>query len=266
MKPYNANLPLSESLNDKSIYCYGAYELDYWLIDNWGQGRQSKTLFYTIDQKGSDIVLGIPGLRQLKIFFDPEAEQWRFKVNVGNLRVEEPNTFIKNIETEPNVFAIMCAAISRGEQENGRDPELSQELLKYNDVFSNNMANTLLIFKEGDHAIEIEEGKSSPYKPLYNLSQTELSKLRRYLENALHKRWIRHSIFSAGAPILFVSKKDDGLRLCVDYKGLNAVTIKNRHPLPLIIEILDRLCGAKIFTKLDLKNAYHRIRIRSGDE
>lgn len=61
-------------------------------------------------------------------------------------------------------------------------------------------------------------------------------------------------------------KKDGGLCLCVDYWGLNAVTVKNQHQLPLITETLDRLCGAKVFTKLDLKDAYHRIRIREGDK
>ncbi len=61
-------------------------------------------------------------------------------------------------------------------------------------------------------------------------------------------------------------KKDGGLRLCVDYRGLNAVTICNRTPLPLISETLDRLRRSKMFTKLDLKDAYHRIRIRGGDE
>ena len=66
--------------------------------------------------------------------------------------------------------------------------------------------------------------------------------------------------------MLFVPKKDGGLRLCVNYRGLNAITIKNRHPLPLITETLDRLCGSKCFTKLDLKDAYHRIRIKADDE
>ena len=90
--------------------------------------------------------------------------------------------------------------------------------------------------------------------------------LRDYLEQALSKGWIRHSTSPAGAPILFVPKKDGSLRLCVDYRALNNITIKNRHPLPLIDETLTRLTRAKYFTKLDLKDAYHRLRIKQGDE
>jgi Reverse transcriptase (RNA-dependent DNA polymerase) len=70
----------------------------------------------------------------------------------------------------------------------------------------------------------------------------------------------------AGAPILFVPKPDGSLRLCVDYRALNKVTVKNRHPLPLISETIDRMQGAKIYTKLDLRDVYHRIRIKPGDE
>lgn len=211
-------------------------------------------------------MLGIPALSQLQILLDPATAQWRFKVDAGKLQVDESAQFTQAIEREPNVFAIVCAAIARGEQEDVKSPELSKELLKFEDIFSNEMAGVLPAFKQGDHAIEIEEGKESPYGPLYNLSQTELSELRRYLEDSLQKGWIRRSTSSAGALILFVPKKDDGLRLCVDYRGLNAVTVKNRHPLPLITETLNRLCGVKVFSKLDLKDAYHRLRIREGDE
>ena len=69
----------------------------------------------------------------------------------------------------------------------------------------------------------------------------------------------------AAAPIHFAKKKDGGLRLCVDYRALNAGTIKNRYPLPLISEMLDRVGGARFFTKLDLRGAYHLIRIKEGD-
>ena len=98
---------------------------------------------------------------------------------------------------------------------------------------------------------------------------TEISVIAESVINrfpCMAKGWIRRSTSLAGALIMFVPKKDGGLRLCVDYRGLNKVTIKNRTPLPLISETLDRLRRAKVFTKLDLKDAYHRIRIRSGDE
>ena len=119
--------------------------------------------------------------------------------------------------------------------------------------------------RSNKHAIKVT---GTPlFGPLYNLSSSELDELRLYLDGALTKGWIRRSTSPAGAPILFVPKKGGGgLRLCVDYRGLNQVTVKNRCPLPLISETLDRLQGCKFFTKLDLKDAYHRIRIKAGDE
>jgi hypothetical protein len=90
--------------------------------------------------------------------------------------------------------------------------------------------------------------------------------LREYLDTALKKGWIRISKSPSAALILFVPKKDRGNRLCVDYYGLNKVTIKNRYPLPLISKLLDRLGHAKVFSKLDLCNAYYRLHIKEGDE
>ena len=89
--------------------------------------------------------------------------------------------------------------------------------------------------------------------------------LRTYIKDVLAKGWIRPSKSPVGAPILFVLKKDRRLRLCVDYRSLNKVTIKNRHLLPLINKTLDRLNSTKIFTKLDLKDVYYRIRIQDSD-
>ena len=101
---------------------------------------------------------------------------------------------------------------------------------------------------------------------IYNMSPAELKALDDYINEALRNGWIRESKSPAGAPILFVPKKNGELRLCVDYRGLNAITVKNRYPLPLINELLDRLHGSTVFSKIDLRNAYHRIRIREGDE
>ena len=105
-----------------------------------------------------------------------------------------------------------------------------------------------------------------PQMPIYNLSQKELQILREYLDNALTKGWIRLSKSPSGAPILFVPKKDGSMRLYVDYRGLNKITTKNRYPLPLISELLERLSRAKIYSKLNLRDAYYRIRIREGNE
>ncbi|TPX54573.1 hypothetical protein PhCBS80983_g05887, partial [Powellomyces hirtus] len=87
-----------------------------------------------------------------------------------------------------------------------------------------------------------------------------------YLEENLAKEFIRPSRSSAAAPILFVKKKDGSLRLCVDYRGLNAITKKNRYPLPLIPALLDWVRGARCLTKIDLHGAYNLVRMRAGDE
>ena len=89
----------------------------------------------------------------------------------------------------------------------------------------------------------------------------ELETLKAYIETNLANGFIRPSKLPAGAPILFNRKSDDSLRLCLDYQGLNNLTIKNQYPLPLIGELLDRLGKAKQFTQLDLTSAYHQMRI-----
>ena len=143
-------------------------------------------------------------------------------------------------------------------------PKLSEKLREYEDVFSIEEADRLPSHEGRDYAIETTAEPS--FDPLYNLFNTELAALRTYLDDILAKGWIQHSTSLAGFLILFVLKKNNGLRLYVDYRELNKVTIKNRHPLSLISETLDRLNEVKRFTKLNLKDAYHRIRIRKGDE
>ena len=86
------------------------------------------------------------------------------------------------------------------------------------------------------------------------------------MKNALIKNWIKHSVSFANASILFVFKKNDNLRLCVNYRKLNAITIKNRHSLSFITKILNRFNNAKKFIKLNLKNAYHRIKIKINNK
>ena len=106
----------------------------------------------------------------------------------------------------------------------------------------------------------------SSFGPIYSLSDLELKALSTWLKENLDKGFNQPSTSPAGAPILFVKKKNGSLRLCVDYRALNNITIKNRYPLPLIAEALDRLRSATIFTKLDLRGAYNLVRVKEGDE
>jgi hypothetical protein len=112
----------------------------------------------------------------------------------------------------------------------------------------------------------LKEGLTPPFGPLYSLSRHELEALKEWLEENLSKGFIRTSSSPAASPILFVKKGDGSLRLCVDYRGLNEGTIKDRYPLPLIQETLMRLSRAKYFTKLDVRGAYNLVRMREGDE
>jgi hypothetical protein len=133
-------------------------------------------------------------------------------------------------------------------------------------VFEKKNADTLPQHRPYDCGIELQEGAQPPFGPIYSLSQNELVALQDYLDENLVKNFIRHSKSHAGAPIVFVKKKDGSLRMCVDYCGLNKVTIKNQYPLPLISGLLNQLGQAKIHTKIDLRGMYNLVRIKEGDE
>ena len=143
---------------------------------------------------------------------------------------------------------------------------LPKQYHEYLDVFSRKEADTLPPHRPYDHAIKLKEGQQPPSSTLYGMSRDEILELRRYLDENLAKGFIRASRSHAASPVLFVKKPGGGLRFCVDYRGLNALTVKNRYPLPLISETLNRLSRAKIFTKLDIISAFNRLRIREGDE
>lgn len=101
---------------------------------------------------------------------------------------------------------------------------------------------------------------------MYPMSQDELRVLKKYLDDNLAKGFIRPSSSPAASPVLFARKPGGGLRLCVDYRALNAITIKNRYPLPLIQETLSRICQAKVYNTLDIIAAFNKIRMAGGEE
>ena len=145
--------------------------------------------------------------------------------------------------------------------------KILDEYSDFTNVFSKEKALVLPEHTEfNENAIDMEDGKQPLYRPIHSLGPLELETLKTYIETHLKTGFIRPSKSPAGAPILFDKKPDGSLRLCVDYRGLNNLTIKNRYPLPLIGESLDRLGQAKRFTQLDLTSAYNRMKIKEGDE
>uniref|UniRef100_A0A8C5MC00 Gypsy retrotransposon integrase-like protein 1 n=1 Tax=Leptobrachium leishanense TaxID=445787 RepID=A0A8C5MC00_9ANUR len=142
-------------------------------------------------------------------------------------------------------------------------PTIYQEFL---DVFDEKGVESLPPHRPYDCPIDLIPGAPIPHGHIYPLSEPELKILKEYLRENTTKGFIRSSTSPAGAGIFFVGKKDGGLRPCVDYRDLNKITIKNRYPLPLIPELMERLRTATIYTKLDLRGAYNLLRIRKGDE
>ncbi len=134
------------------------------------------------------------------------------------------------------------------------------------DVFSKERAASLPPHRPYDCAIELHPGTCPPRGRLFSLSAPERASMEEYINKALDSGFIRPSTSPAGAGFFFVGKKDGSLRPCIDYRGLNRITVKNRYPLPLMTTAFELLQGATIFTKLDLRNAYHLVRIRAGDE
>ena len=110
------------------------------------------------------------------------------------------------------------------------------------------------------------EEKTPPWGPLYSMSQDELKVLKKYLKEHLSKGFIQACSSPNASPILFARKPEGGLRFCVDYRQLNAMTIKNQYPLPLIKETLERICKAKIYSKIDIIAAFNRLRMQQGEE
>jgi hypothetical protein len=135
---------------------------------------------------------------------------------------------------------------------------------EYPDVFPDDLPG-MPPDRDIEFIVELQPGTAPISKRSYRMPPNELAELKIQLQDLLDKGFIRPSASPWGCPALFVKKKDISLRLCVDYRPLNAVTIKNKYPLPRIDILFDQLAGAKVFSKIDLRFGYHQIKIRPSD-
>ena len=111
--------------------------------------------------------------------------------------------------------------------------------------------------REIDFQIELASGTEPISRAPYKMAPAELKELKVKMEEMVNKGFVRSSMSPWGAPVLFVKKKDGSMRLCIDYRELNKVTIRNQYPLPRIDDLFDQLQGAKVFFKIDLRSGYH---------
>ena len=250
-----------EMLNGDEADWYGTYEAQLTMSDSLGTTKVVRRQFAVIDMVDIDVVLGMPWLEDFNPDVNWTNKTWKYRMSEGMVELQGAGHFLRAVRTKDDSF-YAAFAMDNDHVQTG----IPEWLKDYEDVFSEEKAAELSKITEVSHTIVLKDGCEPPHMPIYGLSPKQTETLREYLEDKLRKGWIRPSRSPAGAPVLFAPKADGGLRLCVDYRGLNAVTVKDRYPLPLIDEMLSRLAGARYFSKVDLRDAYHRIRIKEGDE
>jgi hypothetical protein len=169
-----------------------------------------------------------------------------------------------NLDSKKKRFVIVIEKIN--ENNNKINNVISFQYVAFQDIFFEMKTHKFSKHDFHDHVIEILSNRDFFFDFIYNLSATKLKILKNYIDEYMKKNFIVEFVLSAKVLILFVKKTNDKLRLCVNYKNLNEIIIKNRYLLSFINENLKKLFEVKIFIKLNVKNVFHRIRIWKEDE
>jgi transposase InsO family protein len=209
-----------------------------------------------LSKRKSENEIFVATLHEIDALIDQRAKEGARAIVISNLTAD-----LMQRRRSAAQFAVAM-------QELDTEPMIPPEYAEYSHVFSKAESDILPPHRSYDHKIELEgEGeKALKYSPLYKMSAEELEAIKQYITENLDKGFIEPSQAPFAAPILFVKKPNGSLRLCIDFRVLNTLTRKDRYPLPLIDETLARISNAKVFTKLDIRQAFHRIRMDPASE
>jgi hypothetical protein len=214
------------------------------------EGRIYKPSLIVLDGQGLDIILGMGWMKAHKALLDIAARV---------VHLDSPMHGIHALQlTSPSV---MTSSVHHTTAQNLEDIIVACE---FPDVFPVGLP-AMPLDRDVEFTIELQPGTAHISRRSYKMTPKELAKLKVQLKELLDKGYIHPSSSPWGCPALFMKKKDQSLRLCVDYWPLNTITIKNKYPLPRINILFDQLADAKIFSKVDLSLGYHQIKIRPED-
>jgi hypothetical protein len=200
---------------------------------------------------GIDAILGMNCLKVYGVVLDLKRRvvELRFPVSEDRMSLlissELTSPVAANVEVSSDLTSILVVC-------------------EFPDVFPDDLPG-LPPDRDVEFTIELEPGTAPISRCPYRMAPKELAEMKKQLEELRNKGFIHPSSSPWGCPAIFVKKKDGTLRMCVDYRPLNVVTIKNKYPLPRIDALFDQLAGAKVFSKIDLRLGYHQIKIRPQD-
>src|SRR3954469_13718742 len=157
----------------------------------------------------------------------------------------------------------MMANIWEGEADRG-DIQYPPVVIDFQDVFPERLPGLPLV-RDTEFIIDLLPGATPIAIPSYRMSPAELVELKVQLNELIDLKFIEKSVFPWGALVLFAKKKDGTMRLCIDYRKLNAVTVKNKYPMPRIDTLFDQLGGVRYFSKINHRTGYHQVRVREQD-
>ncbi|KAL0543735.1 hypothetical protein IC582_018839 [Cucumis melo] len=235
-------------------------------------GHVIEVTLIVLDMLDFDVILGMDWLaanhasidcsRKEVTFNPPSLASFKFKGGGSKSLPQVISAIRASKLLSQGTWGILASVVDTREA----DVSLSSEpvVRDYPDVFPEELPG-LPLHREVEFAIELEPGTVPISRAPYRMAPAELKELKVQLQELLDKGFIRPSVSPWGAPVLFVKKKDGSMRLCIDYRELNKVTVKNRYPLPRIDDLFDQLQGATVFSKIDLRSGYHQLRIKDED-